>query len=53
MLVFTPGDFTDLTGEGETEAGWLTFEEHQDPGQEVMEQKVGRGRDNVILTCVS
>ena len=53
MSVFTPGDFTDLTGEGETEAGWLTFEEHQDPGQEVMEQKVGRGRDNVILTCVS
>ena len=31
MSVFTPGDFTDLTGEGETEAGWLTFEEHQDP----------------------
>ena len=45
MSVFTPGDFTDLTGETETEAGWLTSEEHQEPGQEVRERKVGRERD--------
>ena len=41
MSVFTPGDFTDLTGEAETEAGWLTSEEREEPGREVREQKVG------------
>ena len=46
MSVFTPGDFTDLTGETETEAGWLTSEEHKEPGQDVRERKVGRERDN-------
>jgi hypothetical protein len=45
MSVFTPGDFTDLTGERETEAGWLTLEQLQEPGQEVRERKVGRERD--------
>ena len=45
MSVFTPGDFTDLTGERETEAGWLELEQLQEPGQEVRERKVGRERD--------
>ena len=46
MSAFTPGNITDLTGEGETEAGWLTFEELQQPGREVMERKVGQERDS-------
>ena len=45
MSAFTPGNITDLTGEGEAEPGWLTSEELQQPGREVMARKVGRERD--------
>ena len=46
MSVFTPGHFTDLTGEAETEAGWPTSDEREEPGRDVREQKVGRERDS-------
>ena len=45
MSVFTPGNFTDLTEEAETEAGWPTSDKREEPGQEVKERKVGRERD--------
>ena len=45
MSVFTPGHFTDLTGEAETEAGWPTSDEREEPGRDVRERKVGRERD--------
>ena len=45
MSVFTPGHFTDLTGEAEAEAGWPTPDEREEPGRDVRERKVRRERD--------
>ena len=52
MSVFTPGHFTDLTEEAETEAGWPTSDKREEPGQEVKERKVRRERDRDPEHCV-
>ena len=45
MSVFTPGHFTDLTGEAEAESGWQTPDEREEPRRDVRERKVQRERD--------
>ena len=45
MSVFTPGHFTDLTGDAEAESGWQTPDERKEPRRDVRERQVRRERD--------
>ena len=47
MSVFTPGHFTDLTGDAEAESGWQTPDEREEPRRDARERKVRRERDSV------